>query len=314
MGIHDQLFKQLLNKFFLEFICLFLPALARYLSDFSIEDGDKELLDMFEFKDSNQVDVIKKAKDSNGNLRFVVHIEAQGQKHGGFVERMFTYYGKVFEKYYVPVYPIALLSFDTPRLKHPSRFTINFPDMRVLDYRFRSIQLNRLNWQKYKDECNPIAVALLPKMRLPQNERHLVKLNCDLVLTRLKLDEEGIRLLSKFIEVYLPLNADETEKYEEEFRKLSRAEQEDIMELYPSWERKALERGLEQGIKQGIGEGKRQLILSLIQSRFGTVRRPLNMRIAQLSDKQLEEFAVELIRANTLAEIERWLDDQTGEV
>lgn len=75
MGIHDQLFKQLLSRFFLDFIVLFLPTFAYYLTKFSLEDGDQELLDIFEHKDSSQVDVVKSAKDTSGRLQFVVHID-----------------------------------------------------------------------------------------------------------------------------------------------------------------------------------------------------------------------------------------------
>jgi hypothetical protein len=44
----------------------------------------------------------------------------------------------------LPVYPIAILSYDTPRDLESDTFRIEFPDKVILVFHFTIIQLNRL--------------------------------------------------------------------------------------------------------------------------------------------------------------------------
>jgi len=49
---------------------------------------------------------------------------------------MFRYFAKFHDRYNVPVYPIALCSYRTPKQVAPDRYAVGFPDFAVLDFAF----------------------------------------------------------------------------------------------------------------------------------------------------------------------------------
>jgi len=59
---------------------------------------------------------------------FLIHIENQASAQEHFAARMFRYFARLHEKFALPVYPIALLSYDTPRRPEPNRFVMNGED------------------------------------------------------------------------------------------------------------------------------------------------------------------------------------------
>lgn len=64
---------------------------------------------------------------------------------------------------------------------------VEFDDLKVLKFNFRSIQLNRLNWRDYLDQANPVAAALMAKMRIAVGDRPKVKAECLRLLITLRL-------------------------------------------------------------------------------------------------------------------------------
>jgi hypothetical protein len=76
----------------------------------------------------------------------------------------------------VPIYPIALFSDDSARRVEPDTYRIAFPDLEVLQFRYRVIQLRHLRWHDFATRRNPVASALLPKMGMERSERPQVLL------------------------------------------------------------------------------------------------------------------------------------------
>ncbi|MBD2580139.1 hypothetical protein [Oscillatoria sp. FACHB-1406] len=54
---------------------------------------------------------------------------------------MFHYFARLHEKYRLPVYPIALFTFDEPFQEQENRYVMSFPDREVLAFNFVGIQL-----------------------------------------------------------------------------------------------------------------------------------------------------------------------------
>jgi hypothetical protein len=173
---HDRLFKQLLMTFFFEIVALFLPEVDKYLSRESIEFLDKEIFTDLTGGERHEVDVIAKVKFRDADAFFLFHAEPQSRSRGGFPRRMFHYVARLDEKYDLPVYPVAIFTFDTPQRAQEDRYRIAFPDRVVLDFSFRAIQLNRLDWKDFVDKDNPVASALMAKMRIEPQDRPKVKL------------------------------------------------------------------------------------------------------------------------------------------
>jgi Putative transposase, YhgA-like len=188
---HDSLFKELLTGYFTDFLDTFLPEVLKYLNTKNLEFLDKELIDENLFGDSRRVDVLVRAKFKDKEAFFLIHTEHQAQAIAKFEDRLFEYFVRLYLKYKMPVYPIALFSYDEPKIVAPQSYTITFPDRKVLEFNYAVIQLNRLNWQDYLDKPNPITSALMSKMQVAPEDRVKVKLEClDMMLGLKKLKAE----------------------------------------------------------------------------------------------------------------------------
>src|SRR5207247_1055203 len=157
---------------------LFLPAVAAYLRHDSIEFLDKEIITDVEARERHEVDLLVKARLRDQDVCVLIHVENQAQPQENFGRRMFRYFARLYEKYALPVYPIVIFSYDAPQRAEADEFQIAFPDKVVLDFRFTVIQLNRLNWRDFARKPNPVAAALMAKMKIAPEDRVKVKLEC----------------------------------------------------------------------------------------------------------------------------------------
>jgi len=144
---HDRLFKELLTTFFVEFIELFFPAVAGYLQPDTVTFLDKELFTDIAGGERREADIVVQAQFRDKAAFFLIHVEHQAEAEADFSRRMFRYFTRLYEKYALPVYPIVLFSYDAPHREEPASHAVRFPDLAVLEFNYRVIQLNRLNWR-----------------------------------------------------------------------------------------------------------------------------------------------------------------------
>lgn len=180
---------------------------------------------------------------------------------------MFRYFCLLSGRYDLPIYPIALLSFDSPRTAQPSSYQVAFPNKVVMNLDYDVVQLNRLNWRNFLRNRNPIAAALMAKMNIATPDRPQVKLECLRLLATLRLDPARMKLISGFVDTYLRLNAEEEVRLRSQMNTLQSNEQEEVMEIVTSW----MEQGIEQGIEQGLIEGELRVIRQLINLKIGEI-------------------------------------------
>jgi hypothetical protein len=180
---HDRLFKELLTTFFVEFIELFFPDVAKYMDADSVTFIDKELFNDIPGGERREADIVAKVRFRGQLTFFIIHLEHQAQPETDFSLRMFCYFARFYEQYGLPVYPIALFSYAAPLREEPSRHRVEFPNRVVLDFSYDVVQLNRLNWRDFVRNENPVASALMARMGFATKERPRVKLECLNVLT-----------------------------------------------------------------------------------------------------------------------------------
>jgi hypothetical protein len=209
---------------------------------------------------------------------------------------MFRYFTRLYEKYALPVYPIALFSYDAPHREEPSAHRVAFPDLQVLDFSYRVIQLNRLNWRDFMRRQNPVASALMAKMGIAPEDRPRVKLECLRLLATLRLDPARTHLISGFIDTYLRLTAAEMQIFQAELEATIPPQQERVMKIVTSW------------MEEGIQQGEANLLVRQINRRFGPIAPDLETRIRSLTSEQLNLLSDELFDFTTLADILNWLD------
>lgn len=303
---HDRLFKELLSTFFVEFVEAFLPELAPHLEHGSLEFLDKEVFTDITAGDKHEVDLIVRARLREQDAFFLIHVENQSTAQADFPKRMFRYFARLTEKHNLPVFPVVIFSYDAPRQPEPNRYTVAFPSGTVLDFHYKVIQLNRLPWRKFVQQPNPVATALMAKMRMSVRDRPRVKLECLRLLASLKLDPARATLIGVFIESYLRLSAQEMKQYERAFSALLPEERKETMELMTSWERQGRLEGRTEGISQGISQGKETLLIRLLQRRLGAVPAEATQRLNQLSPEQLDDLGEALLDFSTMADLEQW--------
>jgi hypothetical protein len=300
---HDRLFKELLMTFFVEFIELFLPEASKYLEKHSIEFIDKEIFTDVTAGEKREADLIVKCRFLGRETFFLIHIEHQSKREKNFAQRMFFYFARLTEKFDLPVYSIALFSYDKPRTQEKNRYTVEFLDHKALEFNFVVIQLNRLNWRDFLKQENPIASALMAKMGFAEQERVQVKKECLRMIARLKLDPARTHLLSGFVDSYLKLKAKEQERFNQEMRKLPTKEREKVMELTTSWK----EEGRAEGIQAGQRQASTSLVLRLLRKRFTKLAKKTEARIQKLPTEKLQELGEALLDFKDKSDLEKWL-------
>ena len=302
---HDRLFKELLSIFFVEFLELFFPQVIAYLEQDSLEFLDKELFTDVTAGEQYEADLVVKVRFREQESFFLIHVENQAHPQANFGRRMFRYFARLYEKHGLPVYPVAIFSYDAPRTVQPNVHRVEFPDKVVMDFNYAVVQLNRLNWRDFLRQQNPVASALMAKMNIAAEDRPRVKSECLRLLATLRLDPARMQLISGFIDTYLRLSTEEEEIFRTEVAKLEQEEQDVVMQIVTSW----MEEGLERGRLEGRQEGELTVIMRQLNRRLGMVEPEVYDRIRQLSLEQLEDLAEALLDFSTQDDLVTWLED-----
>jgi Domain of unknown function (DUF4351) len=304
---HDQLFKQLLTTFFLEFLELFTPEFFAVIDPYSLEVLPQEYFTEIEVGDRKAMDVIIRVTllgrpnaPASSRVSVVVNCEHQSSSEPDFQRRLFFYFAQLHRKYLQPVYPIALFSFDKPFRPEKNAYQVRVPGLQVMDFNFLTIQLNQLDWRAFLTQRNPVAAALMAKMKIEPADRPRVKVECLRMIANLKLDKARTYQLSGFIDNYLRLNSVEKEQFQVEVDKIKLPkERESVMEITTSWK--------QEGIVEGRESEGRMLVVKLLTKKVGNLSPELLARVSSLNIDRLEALAEDLLDFKHVGDLERWM-------
>ena len=313
---HDRIFKELLRTFFFEFLELFFPTLlARVDRSHEPVFLDKEDFGELPADLRREMDLVARLRLRDGEAYFVVHVEHEAQSNAELPSRMFRYFSRLWDRHGLPVYPIAVLSF-AGRKVWPRRYTLDFHDLRVLEFRYRTVQLNQLDWRSFLDRPNPVATALMARMKIRKADRPRVKLQCLRLLVTLRLDRRRSGLIAHFVHSYLRLNQDEVRIYRQGLELISMGERQEIMQYTNDWIEQGVERGLEQGLERGLkqgiergleigrAEGLRQGLSMFLKLQYVERAQELLQRLPSLDAAALESLQRQLESRVELDELE----------
>ncbi len=312
---HDRLFKELLTTFFLDFLALFAPELSQDVDPASVEFLEKELYTDVVAGERHEVDLLVKLRRRGHDSCVLVHVENQAPAAAVFGRRMFRYFARIEARHGLPVYPVALFSYELSRRPEPSAFRVRLPGLDVLRFRFQVVQLNRLSWRAFFRHPNPVAAAFMSRMRIRVDERPPVKLECLRMLATLRLDPARVRLVSGFLDTYLRLTAREQRLFESELESVPDHEKGNVMEIVTSWMEEGIEKGRAQGIAQGREIERREStarMLRQVARRCGPLPAELIARVSKLPVDALDRLAEQLLDFSSLADFERWLANERG--
>ncbi len=301
---HDRLFKELLSTFFVEFLELFLPDVMTYLEPDLIMFLDKEVFTDVTAGERYEADLLVQAQFRGEPSCFLIHVENQAKAQANFGKRMFRYFARLSEKYDLPIYPVVVFSYDQPKQAAASEFRVEFPDFRVLQFNYRVIQLNRLNWRDYLDQANPVASALMAKMQIAREDRPKVKAQCLRLLVTLRLDPARMQLISGFVDTYLNLTESEEQAFAEEVGRIESEEREQVMQIVTSWMRT--------GIEQGRREGEVSIVMRQLRRKVGELNPEVEAQVRSLELAQLEELSEALLDFEDVEDLTDWLRNLEG--
>ncbi len=222
---------------------------------------------------------------------------------------MFTYFARLHESHQAPVYPIVVLTAESPLYAVPSEYVVAVSGWTVLQFNYRVVQLNRLPWRDFIRHENPLANALMAKMQMTPEERKQVKVECLRLILTCQLDPARMQMLAGFVDTYLRLPPQEEQWFETEVAKFDPPNKENAMYLMTTWERLGMERGMEKGLQQGVSQEAQTFVLRLAAKRFGVpLDSTLETRIRQLTVPRLEELGESLFEFHALIDLTNWLE------
>lgn len=283
---HDRLFKELISTFFVEFLDLFLPQVASQIDRDSIQFLPQDVFTDVTSGEKKEIDLLAQVRYQQQKTYFLIHVENQSYTESEFAKRMFKYFARLHEKYDLPIYPVVIFSFDEPKRAESQNYRVTFPDLKVLEFQFAAIQLNRLSWRDFLTQYNPVAAALMAKMNIAVSERPQVKAECLRLLTTLRLDPARMQLISGFVDTYLRLDDTEKQVFQAVISTMGLDEREEVMQIVTSWQ------------QEGVEIERRETISTLLKVRFGNLDSELEAIIPQLMQLSKEEYLGLLLQAD----------------
>ena len=121
----DVLWKGIIEDFFTDFLLFFFAERSKeidFSKDFEFLDKELEKIQIDSKSKRRRIDKLVKVYLKNGEEEwFLIHIEVQGYKDGGFPFRMFVYHYRLLDKFDRPVTSLAIFTDDNPNY-HPKEY------------------------------------------------------------------------------------------------------------------------------------------------------------------------------------------------
>ena len=205
-----------------------------------------------------------------------------------------------------------VFSYDKPQKAAERSYQLEFPDFKVLEFNYRVLQLNQLNWRDFLNQPNPVASALMAKMQISIEDRPKVKAECLRLLVTLKLDPAKMQLISGFIDIYLNLDESEEKVFQTELGTIELEEREEVMEIVTSWMRTGIKQGREEGLLEGIQKGlqrETELVLRQLNRKIGPLTPEIEDQVKRLEIEELENLGETLLDFGQIEDLTNWLNN-----
>jgi hypothetical protein len=313
----DSPWKDALQRYFPEFLAFFFPDAH---ADIDWRQGyqflDKDLQQIVREAELGRrvADVLAQVWRKAGEEAWVlVHVEVQGQQQAGFAERMYVYNYRLYDRYRRPVASLAVLA-DEHSGWRPQEFGYElwgcraglvFPTVKLLDYGAR--------WSELDTSHNAFATVVMAHLKAQETKRDPVerqgwKLWLTRRLYRLGYDRQQVLDLFGIIDWVLRLPEPQALDF---WQQLQAIEEEQRMRYITSVERIGMQQGLEKGLQQGLQQGKQEgiqqgqaeMVLRLLNRRFGAVPTRLAERVRAVPSEQMPDLLDVALTASALEEV-----------
>lgn len=317
----DNAWKDVLNQFFREFMEFFFAHIA---ADIDWQRGyeflDKELEQITRDHRIGRrlADKLVKVWLRDGREQWLlIHLEVQGALRRGFAKRIYIYNYRIFDKYDAEVISLVLLTEG----RSPARqmlwqlgrwdceLVFRFPVVSILEYETR--------WAELEATRNPFAIAVMAHLRAKQargdNYRKLDwKRELIFRLYERGYTRQEIYAFFRFVDWIMMLPAELEDKLKTDIQQYKEGKR---MPYISTWERLVKEdgraEGLAQGLEQGLEQGTRNIILRLLERKFGNIGTENQTRLTELSLPQLDKLSEALLDFTEVKQLTTWLNRHT---
>jgi hypothetical protein len=294
---YDQIFKQLFQTFFYDFLSLFVPDLAAGVDRDSIAFVPTEVFTDIPTGEQREADLAARVRTISGEPELIlVHTEVEQHRGPEFGDRMWEYNVLLQLREELPVLSVAVqLRTGTPGLSLETHRRSLFG----LTYRFLEywqVGLRDLDGDAYVQAGPLLGAALSVLMRPGPEGRAMLKFRAAQRIAAGDLDEARQYLLLNVVETYAELSMAEQAEYQAMLTEEGGAEVE-MVEM--TWG----DRKIHEGIVEGGLRAKREIARRLIGRRFAAVPPAIEQRIAQADEATLDRLLDRVVLAHDLDEL-----------
>jgi len=303
--LHDQLFKELLQAFFADFVRIVLPDVA---DELWLEQP--RFLDKERFTDTTEgehrfLDLVAEVPTLEGDDELLlVHVEVEAQARGrdAMGHRMWRYAMQLWLRDQKRVVPIVLyLRGGEPNI---TKVTVEhrFAGHQLASFTHWAFGLSRSQAAEYLDRPEALAAALAALMdpadlSLPEH-----RIECLRRVGRAGVDDARRFLLMNIVETYVQLDEPALEEYH---RLLAAEPNEEVRAMEMTWADTLKAEGEAKGMEKGRVEGMRTLVADLLERRFGPPSEETKSRLGAIdSADELTRLFQRALEAESLGEIE----------
>ncbi len=253
-----------------------------------------------------------------GTPEFIfIHIEVEIRPRKETAQRMFEYYALLRRRYRAPVFPVVVYLQRGHGLREDEYKETLF-GREQLRFRYMGIGLAKLDAEEYLVK-SPLAAALAALMNRARAPDRL-KLRADMLrqIAESSLDDAKKFSLVNIVETYFELDEEETERFRQF---LSTRGYREVKEMEVTWAERMIEKGRvegraegreegraqgqeegrEQGLKAGLIEGKRETLIRLLTTKFGSLSEGTRSRVQALeSVAELDAYLERVLMATSI--------------
>ena len=237
----------------------------------------------------------------------LIHIEVQGTRDADFSERMYVYNYRTYDRYRRPVASLAVLA-DEIALWRPERFvyeiwgceaSLRFPVVKILDYNNSE--------KKLLEDTNPFAIVVLSQLKAMETRNDpeaRTTLKFDLVkrLYQKGYKKKDVVQLFSFIDWVMSLPEELSQRF---WDRLISFEEGYKMPYVTSVEKIGIKKGLQQGLQQGMLLEAREMLVEVLDERFGRISAKLSEQLKGIDSRErLKALLRQALQVKSLNEFE----------
>ncbi len=184
--------------------------------------------------------------------------------------------------------------------KRPASLTLGGDRYDFLTFRYLACALKHLNWNDWRDSDNIVARLNLPNMAHRADERVDVYALALRGLMQLEPDPEKQVKYLDFVEIYSHLNDDERARYAHDYPEEASTMQSYSARIREEGEQAGQEIGQQIGQQMGIQIGEANVLLFLLEQKFGNIPDALRRRIQQADPDTLLRWSGRILTEDNI--------------